>query len=133
MASVTQRPVKSHYHSIADLPIGQGPDKLALSEDVFPPPQDSSGGNLDILADTDFVTIDTTDFEPLLFLPPMSDGPNGRSVTFRIVAGFLSAIINPAGLDEGVNGPPGSIYVLDALEGSVTFRADTSRQTWWKV
>jgi hypothetical protein len=91
------------------------------------------GENADIGADTEFVTIDTTDFEPLIFLAPLADVIDGHAITFRIVAGALSAIINPANLDEGVNGPPGSIYELDALEEFVTFRADTTLMAWWKV
>jgi len=133
MPSLTNPAPSPHYHSINDLPIGQGPDKLALSEDVFPPPQDSSGGNLDIAPGTDFVTVDTTNFEPLLFFPSVGSVPDGSSLTIRIVAGSLSAILNPNSLTEGINGPPGSTFILDAVVGMAVFRADRSRSTWWLV
>jgi hypothetical protein len=94
---------------------------------------DVSGGNADIPASAAFVKVEAEGGEWLMFLPPLASVPDGKSIVFRSISGFLDAIINPDNIGEGINGltgPVDGIYVLQP--GTyVTMRADPAASTWW--
>jgi hypothetical protein len=86
-----------------------------------------------VLPGTTIVRISTDTEEPQIYLAPVDDGADGRLITFRITSGFLDAILLPADLADGINGPPGSSYTFSPQEAAVTFEADVAARTWWKV
>lgn len=79
------------------------------------------------------VRIATDEEEPLVYLAALGAGSDGRRVSFQVVSGMLDAVLLPNSLSEGLDGPPGSTYTLSPLEPFVTFEADITRKTWWKV
>jgi len=89
-------------------------------------------GNTDIPAIAQFVKVNTDAFEWLMFLPALASVPDGKTIIFKSISGFLDAIINPNNLAEGVNGPPGTAYTLNP-GNFVTLRADKPALTWWIV
>ena len=91
-------------------------------------------GDADIPASANFVSIDTSEEQALLYLPELADVPDGHPISFRIREGDQDAILTPGTLDDGVNGPPGSVLLLDAVNlPSCILMADKANNAWWLV
>ena len=131
MPSIVNPPIKPHYHSIQDLPVGQGPDKLALWEDTIEIPTGTfvpgSAGAAAMGPYDRIALCDTTLGAIILYAPPVADG----FLTVKIIAGILPVQVTPNVPTEGVDGTAGATYIVDpAIDDSAQFVGNVADGVW---